>query len=414
MVSPLDVQRCPGATTCGVVPRTARWGFVLFGLFWGGWAVAAADIEHALHLSAGGFGLLLSLSLVGGSSANFVGGTLCERFGTLNVLRASLVTWALLLLLGAATRTPLTVELVIVLIVLSGGFVDVSMNVAAAAGLAERPGMLVAFHARFNAGAAAGAGLTGALLAARVSWRWMWVAVAGAAVLLSITSHGDSIRQEVNGDRRSLYGLVALLRREHLLLLAMTFALAAMVEGGIDLWGVLFLRTRLASGLLVGAGGAVLGYAVGAFARVVFGPRAGHKGAARGLTIGAGIASGGVAVLATAPVAAIGAVGLVLAAGGISMCWPLLVAQSSGGKQGAGAIVGAVSACGYLGLVAGPAMVGWVADLVGLRGALGILAAAAVVVAVVPLTWRDSVGENPSWRRTLSQMRKRPIPPPVD
>ena len=90
------------------------------------------------------------------------------------------------------------------------------------------------------------------------------------------------------------------------------------------------------------------------------------------------------AVLATAGTAVFAAVGLVLAAGGISMCWPLLLAQAGAGRSRAGAVVGAVSAVGYLGLVMGPAVVGWVAEAVGLRAALGVLAAAAVVVAVVP------------------------------
>jgi MFS family permease len=363
---------------------------VLFGVFWGGWAVAAANIEHALGLSAGGLGVLLSVSLVGGSSANFVGGSLCERFGTLNVLRISLVIWAVFLLLGAAMRSPIVVEIAIVLIVLTGGLVDVAMNVAAAASLSEKPGLLVAFHARFNAGAAAGAALTGALLALQVSWRWTWVAVAVVAVVLSIASRGETLPTEAHGERRSLLGVVALLRREHLVVLAMTFALAALVEGGIDLWGVLFLRTQLASGLLIGAGGAVLAYSVAAGARSLFGPVIGHKGAARGLVIGAGIASLGIAVLATAPIGPVGAVGLVLGAGGISMCWPLLVARSSSGRQGAGSIVGAVTACGYLGLVAGPALVGLVADSVGLRGALALLASGSLVVAFIAMTWRRS------------------------
>jgi MFS family permease len=66
------------------------------------------------------------------------------------------------------------------------------------------------------------------------------------------------------------------------------------------------------------------------------------------------------------------------------MCWPLLLAQAGAGRPRAGAAVGAVSAVGYLGLVMGPAVVGWMAQAVGLRAALGLLAAAAVVVAVVP------------------------------
>ena len=371
-----------------VVSRTVGWIFALFGVFWGGWAVAAANIEHSLGLSNGGFGLLVSVSLVGGASANFVGGTLCERFGTSKVLGTALATWAIVLLFGAAVRTPLIMELAIALVFLNAGLVDVAMNVAGAAALADRPGKLVALHGRFNAGAAAGAALTGALLAARISWRWMWVGAAVMAIAFAVPAWRESLSGGARGESRSLLGSLTLLRREGLLLLAATFALAAMVEGGIDLWGVLFLRTQLAAGLLVGAGGAVLGYSVAALARSLLGPRVGHRGPARGVVIGAGTAAVGAVLLATAPVAALGAVGLVLAAGGISMCWPLMVAEAGRGRERASVVVGAVSAFGYLGLVAGPAIVGGIADGVGLRGALGTLAAAALVVALIPTTRR--------------------------
>jgi MFS family permease len=370
-----------------VVTRCRRI-FVLFGVFWGGWAVAAANIEHSLGLSNGGFGLLVSISLLGGASANFIGGSLCERFGTSKVLGASLVTWAALLLFGAVMRATSGMEIAIGAIVLNAGLVDVAMNVAAAAALSDRPGKLVALHGRFNAGAAAGAASTGALLAANISWRWTWVAVAGLAIVFAPWVWREPVSTVMRGETKSILGTVTLLRRERLFPLAATFALAAMVEGGIDLWGVLFLRTQLASGLLVGAGGAVLGYSVAALARSVLGPKVGQRGPARGVMVGAGTASMGATILATAPVGALGAVGLVLAAGGISMCWPLLVAEAGRRRERAGVVVGAVSAFGYVGLLAGPALVGGVASSVGLRGALGILAAAAIVVAVVPLTMR--------------------------
>ncbi len=79
------------------------------------------------------------------------------------------------------------------------------------------------------------------------------------------------------------------------------------------------------------------------------------------------------------------------------MCWPLLVAMAGRGRERGGAAVGAVTAGGYLGLVAGPALVGWMANVIGLRGALGLLAAAAAVVAAVPaLRPRLLVGGAPA------------------
>ena len=73
-------------------------------------------------------------------------------------------------------------EVMIIVMVATAGLIDIAINVAATAALADRPGRLVAFHARFNGGAAAGAALTGVLLAAGASWRWLWLGVAVVAV----------------------------------------------------------------------------------------------------------------------------------------------------------------------------------------------------------------------------------------
>lgn len=366
--------------------RPIGWVFVLFGLFWGAWAVAAVDIQHSLGLSVGEFGLLLSASLAGSAGANAVGGGLCERFGTARVLSLALGTWTAALVLGAASPTPAILGIAVVLVVVNAGLVDVAINVGSMSALADQPGRLVAFHARFNWGAAAGALVCGALLAAHVSWRWTWVAVAVTAAILAVICGGSRLPGGSGGASVPWHGALSLLRDERLFVVAGIFALSAMVEGGIDLWGVLFLRSSLASGLLLGAGGAALGYTVAAVTRTTLGPAVGRRGPPRGVAIGAGTAAVGTALLATAPVAAIGALGLVLAAGGISMCWPLLVAAAGRGRTRGAAVVGAVTAGGYLGLVAGPALVGWVAGAIGLRSALGLLAAVATVVAVVPAT----------------------------
>ncbi len=364
--------------------RPVAFVFVVFGLFWGAWAVAAIDIERSLGLSVGEFGLLLSISLIGSAAANVVGGGLCERFGTARVISLALGTWTAFLVLGAVSRPPDLLGLAIVLVVVNAGLIDVTINVASMTALADRPGRLVAFHARFNMGAAAGAAVCGGLLALHISWRWIWVVVAAAAGVLAVICGRSHIPGSQRGEQVPWHRALSLLRHERLLVVAGIFALSAMVEGGIDLWGVLFLRSNLGAGVLLGAGGAVLGYTVAAAARITLGPGIGRRGPPRGVAMGAGVAAVGTVLLATARVPLMGAVGLVLAAGGISMCWPLLVAAAGKDRPHGAAAVGAVTAGGYVGLVAGPALVGGVASAVGLRGALGLLAAAAAIVAIVP------------------------------
>jgi MFS family permease len=364
--------------------RPVAAAFVTFGAFWGGWTVAVADIEHELHLSHGTFGLLLSVGLALAGVANALGGALAERHGSGRVLAGTLLVWSVLLVAAALVEHRVALGALIVVTFAAGGMVDTVMNVAATAALAARPGSLVRFHALFNGGGAIGALGSGLLIANERSWRWWWLVVAVAGFVLVGFCHRARLPAGEAGEDAPLGGAFKLLRREHLVLIAVAFAVGAMVEGGIDLWGVLFLRTRLPSGLVVGVTSAVIAYTIAATARVVFGPVAGRRGAAHGVALGAGAAAIGITMLAVLPGAWLKGAGLVIAAGGISMCWPLLLATATAGRARPGAVVGAVSAVGYVGFFLGPTIIGWIAAGAGLKAGLIVLAGAAVFVAIAP------------------------------
>jgi MFS family permease len=360
--------------------------FVVFGVFWGGWAVAAADVEHDLGLSHGRFGVLLSVSLAAAALANAVGGALNERHGTTRTLSIALALWGVGLVAGALAPTSSigTFAVALVGVIALGGVVDVSMKVAATAGVDADAAALVRFHAFFNLGAAIGAAAVGGATALGVSWRWAWAVDAALAFALAWRLSRRDLPAGGAGEQVPLGGALSLLRREGLVLLAFAFAVGALVEGGVDLWGVLFLRTTLPSGLAVGATSAVLGYLVAASARSLLGGLAGRSGAARGVALGAGAAAFGIVVLAVADPAVVAGAGLVIAAGGISMCWPLLLSLVAAGRERPGPAIGAVTAVGYVGFVVGPTVVGWLAGVLGLRVGLLVLAGAAVFVAVSP------------------------------
>lgn len=365
-----------------LVPVAAA--FVMFGSFWGIWAVSTAEVERQLHVSYGGFGLLLSVALAGAAGANVAAGALVERWGTALALATSLGAWAVAVLASAAIGEGWAFGVLLVFTLTVGGAVDVAMNVAAVAALASRPGRLVRFHGLFNAGAAAGATAAGLLLHAGLSWRWAWVAVALAALALAVATRRAPLPAGEAGPSLPLAAAFKAVRGEGLLMLAFALATAAMVEGGIETWGVLYLRRALGSGVVLGAGASVAGYLVAATARLVLGPLAGSRGARRGVAAGAGLAAAGLVLLALGRPPGLAAVGLVVAAGGIAMGWPLLLAQAGGDQARPGPVVGGVSAVGYLGFVVGPALVGWVAAGLGLRGGLLVLAGAAALVALAP------------------------------
>jgi MFS family permease len=358
--------------------------FVVFGVFVGSWDVSAADIERNLGVSHGMFGLLLSAGLAGGGIVNAFGGAVAERHGTGRVLGASMAAWSILILAVAATRERWAFGALIVVTFSIGGLVDLVMNVAATAALADRPGALVRFHALFNAGGALGGLAAGLLIANTVSYRYTWVGVGVAGLVLAAICARARLPAGEAGEAAPLGGAIRLLRAEHMMLVATAFAVGAMVEGGVALWGVLFLRTTLSSGLAVAVTSGVAAYAIGAVARVFIGPIAGRRSAAHGVAVGAGAAAVGVFVLALSPGRWLPGAGLVLAAAGVSMCWPLLMAHANAGRSRPGAVVGALSAFGYTGLFAGPTVVGWVSAVAGLKAGLLLLSVAAVYVAIAP------------------------------
>ena len=86
-------------------------------------------------------------------------------------------------------------------------------------------------------------------------------------------------------------------------MLLFVFALAEVTEGGVDTWGVLFLRNHLATGVLLGAGAYVVGQAMAATTRGAGGPLLGRLSSRTALVVGGCVAGGGILLESVAPAA---------------------------------------------------------------------------------------------------------------
>jgi MFS family permease len=185
---------------------------------------------------------------------------------------------------------------------------------------------------------------------------------------------------------RALLGL----RKEGLAMLALVFGAAAMVEGGISTWGVLYLRDRLHTGVVAGVGAYVAGQLLATATRIGGGGVIGVLGTRRSIALGGALACGGLIAEAVVRNAAVAAVGLTAAAVGISVVWPLLLADVSNKARHPSLAIGGVTAAGYLGQVAGPPLVGTISTMLGLRAGLLVLAGIAAFVALTPSHIRAS------------------------
>lgn len=363
---------------------------VTLGLFIGIWTVVTPEIEATLGGGPGRLGLVLTGALVVAAAMNTVGGALAERRGTSAALRLTLAWWAVALAVGTVAPAPWGVALGIVVALSGSGAVDVVANVGATAALADRPGHLVRFHALFNIGGAFGAVVAAALLGltGAVGWRLAWAAAAVFVVVALVLSLGADLPAGHPGEKVRLSEGMRTLHRERLIPVALAFALGATVEGGVNTWGVLQLRGQLDAGLVVGAGGAVLGYLIAAVARLSVSRVQTAAGARRVVAAGTVVAGCGLVVLATVTVPVAAAAGLVMAAGGISVCWPLLMSEVGRGRERPGMVVGAVSTVGYLGAIVGPGAIGLVAGAFGLSTGLLVLAVGAFGIPLLLRTGR--------------------------
>jgi MFS family permease len=374
-----------------VTLRPVVGAFVVFGSFAGAWAVAVLDVEQSFGLSDAELGIILAVGIVLAAALNAVGGALTDRWGSSLALTRSLVVWSALLVVVAAAPALGVFAVAFTLATAAGGFVDVVMNVVAAAALSGRPGHLVRFHGLFNLGTLLGAAATGLALELGLSWRVVWAGIAVVALGIAFMSHGATLPSAAPVEHPSLWRALAGLRHEGLVVLALVFAASAMVEGGIATWGVLYLRAHLDVGVVAGVGAYVVGQGLATVTRLAGGPAVGRLGIRRGVACGGALACVGITLEALAGNAATGVIGLALACVGITVVWPLLLADVNNEARHPALAIGGVTAAGYLGMVAGPPIVGLLSGVFDLATGLLVLAAAALFVAVTPAHVRRDV-----------------------
>jgi MFS family permease len=372
--------------------------FLTFGLFWGSWAVMLFYIQRTYSLNDAQLGVLLAVAVaVAGGSSAFTA-HLADRVGARRLLWVALFAWSGLLCILPLTDSRWTFSIVLVPVMVAGGSIDTAMNAEASHRLVDHPSSLVQLHALFNTGALCGAAVAALLIHAGISWRWVWpgIAVIGAAVGVwaLMTDTGTAMATAgtgtVSGDgvaagiERSSHP-VRRLRQDGLLILLAVFALAEVTEGGVDTWGVLYLRNHLATGVLLGAGAYVVGQLMAVTTRGAGGPLLGRLSSRHALIVGGCVAGSGILLESLTSLSWMAAVGLALGAGGASLFWPLVMSTVSRQATQVVSAVGTFTAAGYIGWVAGAPIVGWVSQTLGPAHGLQVLALASFGVAVCTL-----------------------------
>jgi MFS family permease len=345
------------------IPRAARvatWAFFgLNGFAVGMWFVHIPSVEQATRISHSTLGLLL----VALGCAAFVGmqvaGPLADRFGQRKLVPAAGVLCGLALVGPGFARTWWALGLTLVVFGFTNGAIDVLMNShAVIVERAYRRPIMAAFHAVWSVGGAIASAVGAVALRSGVSTAAALGGCGALCVVVSLVAGRFLIEDtEVHTSARPV-GRGATPVRLVLLLGGLAFALM-LGEGVANDWSALEFRDVL------GTSASTAAFAYGSFATAMTVGRfltdrvAALVGPAAIVRYGAGLAAVGLAVAAASPWVPLGLVGWALFGMGLAGGVPQLFSAAGNlDPRSSGVLMARVVGLGYVGLLAGPAMIG--------------------------------------------------------
>ncbi|WP_254055869.1 MFS transporter [Ruegeria sp. EL01] len=355
--------------------------FILNGALFGIWASRIPAVRDHLQLSHEdlGYGLLF---MAAGAVCSFpVTGRLTDRFGAVAITRIIAVLYTLSLVLLALADSFAALAAFLFVFGAFHGSMDVSMNAwgAEVEQTYDKP-LMSSFHAMWSLGAGLGAvsGFVAVQLQLTVFQHFL---VAGCVVVMLALAMS---RVRWTSRRSTLsQGSVFALPSGALILVGFTALCAALGEGAVADWSALFMRDVTGSAESV----ATLGYAVFSVAMVVCRLAAGVAIARFGPVASArfgGLCSAlGVFFVVSSGSVSLALVGFTLMGVGYAVIMPLAFSRAANDPNvPPGQAIASVATLGYGGLLIGPPLIGFLAELLTLRMAFAVLLPLAVLITV--------------------------------
>ncbi|WP_165423889.1 MFS transporter [Ktedonosporobacter rubrisoli] len=378
--------------------RLARIAIVVFfftnGLIAASMSARLPTIQIKLALSPGQLGLALLGCTVGGLLAMNIGGRIARRSGSHSVVTIAAIVMCITLPLLAFAPNLWLLLMALIGLGAGSGAMDVTMNMQAAEleRAYGRP-ILSSFHACFSIGSLLGATLGSLLAALHISPELHFLAVAGVTVMSIIgSSRFLLVEAERQEDTAQVGRKASSLRFSPTLVMLGLIAFSALLSvGAMFDWSAVYLSDTLHAEPGLAAAGfstflvcMTLGRAVGDYLTA-------RLGAAMLVRSACSLAALGLALALLVPWVPLAFLGLGLVGIGLSVPFPLVISAAGRlSKKHGGSILVNITTWGYFGMIAGPAVIGFVADRLGLRLALGLVALLCVMAALCASAVADS------------------------
>jgi predicted MFS family arabinose efflux permease len=359
----------------------------------GVWAASVPRLQAAFGLSDAGLGLALLGFAAGAIVAMQLTGLLCGRFGSKRVTIVGGLCFAAALPLPALAPGSAWLGIAIFVLGACNGAMDVAMNTnGAMVQMAWRGAIMSSMHAAFSLGELSGAGIAALL----VAWSFgiaPTMAMPALAACLMVVAASPALLPPGRRERPedAAHGFTR--PRGAILMIGVLAFLGLMAEGAMVDWSAVYLG---------GVGGrsasaATAGFAAfaGAMAvcRVVGDVVVRGLGPIGTLRLGCALAMLGLALALLLPGGVLAVLGFGLVGLGVANVVPVLfsaAARVAGVPAGQG--VAMAASLGYAGLLAGPPLIGFVAQAAGLRTGLLLPMLGLLLVAALAGVARQSRG----------------------
>jgi MFS family permease len=363
--------------------------FFINGAATANWLVRIPAVQQKLGLSAGALGIALLGVAAGALIAMPRAGHLVARYGSRPVTRVGAIAFGATFLFPSLAPNALALVLALVALGAGHGTLDVAMNAQAAA-VERRYGrpIMSGFHALWSAGGLVGASMGGFVAGHGIGpvTHLITTGLVAGCLATAVT------RGMLPASADAATGETAPARPRGILLTLGIMAFCVLLgEGAMADWSALYMRdvTSATAGLAAaGYASFSLAMAAGRFAGDRLTLRFGATPLVRG---GGALAALGLAfaLTITSPWSAI--VGFAAVGAGFSVAFPLMLAKA-GALPGtsSGTAIATVSVFGYAGFLAGPPLIGFVAQASSLRGGLAVVIVTSVIVAALAGGFRGS------------------------
>ncbi|MGM7441525.1 MFS transporter [Streptomyces tunisiensis] len=376
--------------------------FVLCGTLMGAWVVHIPAAEERVGISHATLGGLLVLLGLGAFAGMQVAGPLTDRLGARVVVPATAVLCGASLVLPGLAGGPWSLAGALLVFGACNGALDVSMN-AHAVHVEKAYGrpVMSGFHATFSVGGVLAALVAAGATSAGVGPVAMMAAIGGVSIVIALASvpalmpaasvapadEGSGVDEEFDASSDATgASRASAVRRgttRRVWLLAVLALMVMLCEGAANDWSALHLRDVL------GASTSTAAFAYGTFAaamttgRLLADRLVARFGSMAVLRHGAATAASGITLVALGPWMWAAFAGWALFGLGLAGAVPqLLSAAGHADPAAAGANVSRVAGLGYVGMLAGPAVIGWLTHLVDLNHAFVLLTLLCVTTAV--------------------------------